>query len=253
MSLEKIVSGGGFADLRIWAEKMSAIAQAICRIEFPTAKGTGYGTGLLVADDRVLTNYHVVEEHIAGKFDPSGIRCRFDYARDAKGLDEGRPVALAAGPAWIIAHSAYDAADLSGVGAPTADHLDFALLRLSEAAGLHDVGGGARRGTLAIRRQPSLPGEKAPVFVVQHPKGTPMALAIGVVLGVNDSSTRLRYDADTLNGSSGSGVFDQRLELAALHHAGDPTSKIRAQYNQGIPIGAIVVNLEARGIDPFWR
>lgn len=253
MSLERIVSGGGFADLRIWAEKMSAIAQAICRIEFPVAKGTGYGTGLLVADDCVLTNYHVVEDHITGKLDPTNVRCRFDYARDSQGLHDGRPVALADGPAWIVAQSPYDTADESGVGIVAADHLDFALLRLSEAAGAHDVGAGARRGTLSIRRQPAIPGEKAPVFVVQHPRGSPIALAIGVVVGLDESGTRLRYDADTLKGSSGSGVFDQRLELSALHHAGDPTSKIRAQYNQGIPIGKIVAMLEARGIEPFWR
>jgi trypsin-like peptidase/effector-associated domain 1 (EAD1)-containing protein len=251
MSLEKIVSGGGFADLRIWAEKMTTIAQTICRIE--AANGTPHGTGLLVADDCVLTNYHVVENYIAGKLDPASIRCRFDYARDAKGLDEGRTVTLATGSTWIVAHSAYDAADLSGTGIPAGDHLDFALLRLSEAAGTHEVGGGARRGTLSVPRQSSLPGEKTPIFIVQHPKGTPLALAIGIVLGMNESGTRLRYDADTLNGSSGSGVFNQRLELAALHHAGDPTSKIRAQYNQGIPIGAIVTMLEGKGIDAFWR
>ena len=251
MSLEKIVSGGGFTDLRIWAEKMATISQTVCRIE--NADEKPHGTGLLVADDRVLTNYHVVEDYLAGKLDPANIRCRFDYARDAKGLEEGRPVALAAGSKWIVAHSAYDAADLSGTGIPADDNLDFALLRLNEAAGTHEVGGGARRGTLSVSRQSSLPGEKSPVFIVQHPKGTPLALAIGIVLGVNEGGTRLRYDADTLNGSSGSGVFNQRLELAALHHAGDPTSKIRAQYNQGIPIGVIVTMLEQKGIDPFWR
>ena len=70
---------------------------------------------------------------------------------------------------------------------------------------------------------------------------------------MNESGTRLRYDADTLNGSSGSGVFNQRLELAALHHAGDPASKIRAQYNQGIPIGAIVTMLGRKGNRSFLR
>jgi hypothetical protein len=253
MTLEKIVSGGGFADLRIWAEKMTTIGQALCRIEFPTPKGTGYGTGFLVSEDCVLTNFHVVEDHVAGKLDPAAIACRFDYARDAKGLDEGRLVALAAGPAWIVAHSPYDAADVSGVGMAAPDHLDFALLRLGEAAGTQEVGGGARRGTIPVRRQPSVPKEKAPIFIVQHPKGTPMALSIGIIQGVSENGARLRYDADTLNGSSGSGVFDQRLDLAALHHAGDPTSKMRAQYNEGIPMGAIVAMLEAKGVAPFWH
>lgn len=252
-SLEKIVSGGGFADLRIWADKMTAIGQALCRIEFPTKKGTGYGTGFLVSDDFVLTNYHVVEDHIREKLDPATIICRFDYARDAKGLDPGHPVGLAAGPAWIVAHSPYDPADVSGAGIASPEHLDFALIRLSEAAALQDVGGNAKRGTVPIQRQPAIPGQRAPVFVVQHPNATPMALSIGIVQGLTENGARLRYDADTLNGSSGSGVFDQRLDLVALHHSGDPCSKMRAQYNEGIPIGAIVAMLEAKGIAPFWH
>jgi hypothetical protein len=104
MTLEKIVSGGGFADLRLWAERMMAIGQALCRIEFPTDGGIGYGSGFLVSSDCVLTNYHVVESHIGGKLNPATISCRFDYARDTKGLDEGRLVGLAAGPSWIVAH-----------------------------------------------------------------------------------------------------------------------------------------------------
>src|SRR6185437_2188018 len=170
----------------LWAEKMAAIGQALCRIEFPTALGTGYGTGFLVSSDSILTNYHVVENHIKGTLNPATISCRFDYARDTKGLDEGRLVGLAAGSSWIIAQSPYDPADVSGVGSAAADHLDFALLRLSEAAADQDVGGGARRGTVAVGRQPPIPADKAPIFVLQHPKGTPMALSIGIVQGVSE-------------------------------------------------------------------
>ncbi len=247
MTLEKIVSGGGFADLRVWAEKMSTIGQAICRVEYPTPRGTGYGTGILVSGDCVLTNYHVVENHISKQLDPASIICRFDYARDTKGLEEGRSVSLAAGPSWIVASSPYDNADTSGVGNAKADCLDFALLRLSEKAGAHDVGGGALRGHLRVHRPPPIPPDKSPVFIVQHPSGSPMALSIGI-MQKSENAVRFRYDADTLGGSSGSGVFDQRLDLVALHHAGDPTSKIRAQYNQGIPIGSILTMLESKGV-----
>jgi Trypsin-like peptidase domain/Effector-associated domain 1 len=252
MTLEKIVSGGGFADLRVWAEKMSTIGQAICRIEYPTPKGTGYGTGILVSGNRVLTNYHVVEPHISKQLDPATIICRFDYARDTKGLDEGRPVTLAPGPEWIVENSPYDQADTTGVGNAKADCLDFALLRLSEDAGKHDVGSGVLRGHVRMRRPPPVPQEKAPVFIVQHPSGTPMALSIGI-MQKHDNPVRLRYDADTLGGSSGSGVFNQQLDLVALHHAGDPTSKIRAQYNQGIPIGSILAMLDSKGVEPIGQ
>ena len=94
-TFEKMVKGAGFVDLKPWMEKMSRIGQAVCRIEYPANKGQG--TGLLVADDLVLTNYHVVEQHIDNKRPPAEIRCRFDYARDVQGLEEGEAVALAEG------------------------------------------------------------------------------------------------------------------------------------------------------------
>ena len=252
MSLEKIVQGGGFADLRLWADKMAAIGQAVCRIEYPTPKGTGYGTGLLVADDLVLTNYHVVEGHIGGKLDATQLRCRFDYARDVQGVNDGRLVALAAGADSILINSPYDDADLGKAPLPAADHLDFALLRLAEAAGKHDVGGGAKRGTILVAANASVPGANAPVFVVQHPNAKPLSLAIGIVQPPV-TPLRLRYDADTLGGSSGSGVFNQSLELVALHHAGDPAAKTTAQYNQGIPIGLIVAMLKEKQFAAFWK
>lgn len=252
MSLEKIVRGGGFKDLRLWAEKMTAIGQAVCRIEFPASGGTGYGTGLLVADDLVLTNYHVVEAHIAGKLDATQLRCRFDYARDVQGVQDGRLVALAAGADSIIVSSQYDNADLGGPGLPSADHLDFALLRLAEAAGKHDVGGGAKRGTIPVAADPPAPEKNAPVFVVQHPNAEPLSLAIGIVQEAV-TPLRLRYDADTLGGSSGSGVFNQSLVLVALHHAGDPKAKTKAEFNQGIPIGLIVGMLKDKQFSPFWK
>jgi hypothetical protein len=254
MTLEKIVRGAGFVDLRPWAEKLVLIGQSTCRIEFPVGGDTGFGTGFLVADDLVMTNFHVVEGHLSGERNPADIRCRFDYARDAHGLQEGRLVALADGPTWIVAHSRYDDADISGTGTPAADHLDFALLRLGEAAGQHELGGGARRGTVAVPRQPPMPKATAPVFIIQHPKGKPMVMAIGIVQhDLAESDVRIRYDTDTENGSSGSGVFDQRLGLIALHHAGDPATKIQAQYNQGIPIARIVAHLAAGQVAPFWR
>ena len=97
VTLEKLVRDAGFDDFWPWAEKYAAIGQATCRIEYAATGGMGYGTGFLVADDLVLTNFHVVEDHISNKLDPADIRCRFDYARDAKGLDQGKLVPLADG------------------------------------------------------------------------------------------------------------------------------------------------------------
>jgi hypothetical protein len=95
--------------------------------------------------------------------------------------------------------------------------------------------------------------DSLPVLIVQHPGGTPLAMAIGKSKGINENGARFRYDADTLGGSSGSGVYDQKLDLVALHHAGDPQSSIRARYNQGIPIARIVESLAAKAAEKFWQ
>jgi hypothetical protein len=249
MSLEKLVRNSGFADLRLWAERMSEIGQATCRIEVQLEQGITYGTGFLVTDDLVLTNYHVVEDHIRDQKESTSIGCRFDYAMDVQGLDQGKVIPLVSGPTWLAASSPYDSADTTGNGVPAADHLDFALLRLSVPAGQQDIGNGLRRGKIPLPSKPATPAVDAPVFIVQHPLGQPMALAIGKVLGLDQSGGRLRYNADTEGGSSGSGVFDERLQLVALHHAGDPAAKIRAAYNQGIPIGRIAAMLVENKID----
>jgi hypothetical protein len=229
MEFEKIVRGGGFADIRAWAESLVEISKATCRIECPAH--IALGTGILLASDLVLTNYHVVEEHLCGRADVGKVVCRFDYARDVSETYAGTAIGLATGAGWIVAQSPYDHADTGGTGLSAPDHLDFALIRLETA--LED------RKPVAIDVNPVSVSDGSPVLIVQHPEGLPQVLAIGKSLGPNGNGSRLRYDADTLPGSSGSGVFNQRLELVALHHAGDPTSPLRATYNQGIPIGLI--------------
>jgi hypothetical protein len=257
-ALEKIVKGAGFVDFRPWTEKIVGIGQAVARIECPANGGVSYGTGILIADDLILTNYHVVEDHITDKLNSASIRCRFDYARDAKGLDQGRQVPLAAGASWIVAYSPYDPADLTGVGVPASDHLDFALLRLAEPVGAQNVDGGVPRGTVMPSQKTALPKAADNVFIVQHPEGEPMQMAIGAIKGaikedVKPTDIRVRYDTDTLPGSSGSGVFDQRLDLIALHHVGDPHAKLKPLYNQGIPTGKILAQLAGANVKPFWQ
>ncbi len=243
MQLEKIVQGGGFADLRIWAQSLALVSAATCRIEFPA--GQPQGTGILVAPDLVLTNYHVVKGQLNHLTSSADIVCRFGYARDANGLDEGTAYTLASGEAWTIANSPYDDADTRGVGVANPTSLDYALLRLSAPV--------ADAKPIKVAQNTALPNAELPVLIVQHPAGTPQALAIGKSLGVNENGSRFRYDADTLGGSSGSPVFNQRLELVALHHAGDPRSEIRAAYNQGIPISMIVGSLQSKQVPQFWQ
>jgi len=211
------------------------------------------GTGILVGPDVVVTNYHVVQQHIESQANRPEIVCRFDYASDVSGVADGLPIGLNATGDWTIANSPYDqAADTRGMGIPKDGCLDFAILKLSTP---FDVD----RKPLALSPNAQTVDPNLPILIVQHPKGAPMSLAIGASLGLNENGSRLRYDTDTLPGSSGSAVFNQHLELVALHHAGDPSAVTRATYNQGIPIAKIVAALQEReqdfkskGIPKFW-
>lgn len=251
-TFEKMVKAAGFVDLKPWMEKLSRISQGVCRIEHPANEGQG--TGLLVADDLVLTNYHVVEQHIANKRPPAEIRCRFDFARDVSGLEQGEAVALAEGSGWVVASSPGDIADTTGSGIPVVDNLDYALLRLKEPLGSKETAGGVKRGVVNMSEHAANPKTNDTLIIIQHPNTQPMAMAFGNVLNVGEpTDVRIRYDTDTQEGSSGSGVFNNKLELVALHHARDPYSNWKIPYNQGIPIGKIVGQLKQKAVPQFWQ
>jgi V8-like Glu-specific endopeptidase len=72
-----------------------------------------------------------------------------------------------------------------------------------------------------------------------------LAMDTKSVLKTNANNTRVRYRTNTEKGSSGSPVFNETWELAALHHSGDRS--IVPVYNQGIPFAAILALLEKRG------
>lgn len=104
------------------------------------------------------------------------------------------------------------------------------------------------------------------LWVYQHPQDLPsrrlqpMKLSNGVVKGWVGKGIRLRHDARTLPGSSGSLCCDSELRVIALHHAGDPQDwpDYRGSYNQAIPIERIVADLIVQSaqvksdIPAFW-
>jgi hypothetical protein len=251
MKLERVVRDAGHADVNLWAAQLVASGRRVCRISYQVPGGVVRGTGFLVAKDLVLTNYHVVEHVLEGKADADMVRLAFGYAETMGGLSAGEKYGLAAD--WIVAHAPYSQADLAvDAGLPAAGELDFALLRLDKPAG--DAEGPAgKRGWFDFGALPAPARDDAIVFVLQHPDGKPLKQSIGV-RKESQTPLRLRYDADTEPGSSGAVVLDQRLDPVALHHAGDPDSKIKARFNQGIPLERIRALLEADPEMPrFWQ
>ena len=245
-----------------WRTQMYEVEGRVCRIEITTSTKRAYGTGFLVNDDVVLTNYHVMEDVIAKSIEPRNVALRFDFKMLADGttINSGKVCRLAAGENWYIDHSEYspidEMTDPPQGESPDEKHLDYALLRLSEAIGKQPVGEDAGAGApprhwikLSEESYP-FPADTA-LNIAQHPEGEPLKIVLDTeaVIGVNANGTRVRYRTNTEQGSSGSPCFDMDWKLVALHHSGDPNYEElhKPEYNQGIPTDAIYRLLKTRG------
>jgi hypothetical protein len=233
-------------DVRIWGKKLTQIERQVCRIEYG---GNAAGTGFLVGPDAVLTNWHVVETaKTAGRL--NDLACRFDYLRlEDNSRQLGNAIVLHAD--GLIDSSSYSPAEKTrtpGDPPPTAEELDYALLRLAETAGLQNVEG-SPRGWVALPSAKIVLAAGAPLIIVQHPDGAPMKLALDTdsVIGRNANGTRLLYKTNTDPGSSGSPCFSMDWDLVALHHYGDPAWQ-DPLYNQGVPIELIQKRIVAKGL-----
>ena len=77
-----------------------------------------------------------------------------------------------------------------------------------------------------------------------------MQVALDSNAVVDVRPTRVRYTTTTEPGSSGSPCFSADWNWVALHHSGDPKYWKQAkkpEYNQGVPVAAIVSLLAKRG------
>ncbi|MFK8101875.1 MAG: effector-associated domain EAD1-containing protein [Saprospiraceae bacterium] len=220
-----------FLSLNDWLPKLLAIEKQVCRIELANA---GFGTGFLVAPNVILTNYHVVEDVIKKTLDSSAISLRFDFKKlQPNRTDlEGKVYTLAKN--WLVGYDTYE----------TIAHLDYALLRLQETP--------EKRGFINM---PDLKGDfsanyrkDAPLFIVQHPEGAPLKLALDTesIIEINKDQSRLYYKTITEPGSSGSPCFNSQWDLIALHRSG-----LKDVKNGGVPIIALMKDWEKKGLN--WK
>lgn len=264
-NLQKVITERSiFKNATDFVNQMTDRINWTCRIGIPDSGGSG----VLVADDLVLTNYHVLEGLISKTLQGSEISCIFDYRKlnDGTELSSGRSVALHAD--GVIAWQPYSPTDITPEGGePASDALDYAIVRLAEAVGDQPVGANGatngapqKRGHLSISAQAPLVEKDDPFLVLQHPLlpdrtvQEPVQLALGEVLDSPFKKLRVRHNARTLGGSSGSPCFNANMEMVALHHAGDPRQRWeRPAWNQAIPIRNIIADLGRKSVQKFWR
>ncbi|CAO3401294.1 trypsin-like peptidase domain-containing protein [Azospirillum palustre] len=232
-------------DVRVWMARFDRMLDRVCRVE---VQGFAAGTGFLIGPDLVLTNYHVVEQCLdtAGSLDR--IACRFDYAVLPDGTwGTGRTVKVVD----CLDTSFYSPAEARNEPdhtPPTADELDYALVRLDSRIGDEpNQAGSALRGWIALREDAPVPGIGAPLLILQHPEGSPMKLALDTqAILPSGNAMRIRYATNTEPGSSGAPCFTMDWELVALHHYGD-SAWLQPKFNQGVPIGLIRKRIVERG------
>lgn len=202
--LERIINGENFLGVRFLALGQRA-ARAIARIDIRTPDGrSGSGTGSLVSSRLLLTNNHVLQT--ADWARRSSVV--FDFEDDLE--NKPRPtVAFQLDPDAFFF---------------TNKNFDFTLVAVKTTAlhtgvSLSDYGFNPlddTQGKVTI-------GE--PINIIQHPSG----LLKQVVLQENrlldipvDPPGWLHYESDTMPGSSGAPLFNNRWEMVGLHHSGWP-------------------------------
>jgi hypothetical protein len=259
-----------YLDVALWRECLGQIETQVCRIEIPVQDGLSTGTGFLVGPDLVMTNYHVMEVVILGeqgRTNANGysarakdVVLRFDYKKIADDTPVNPGVEFRLVDDWLV-----DSSPMSKVdgqvdpkqGVPADDELDYALLRVAGAPGNTQPGGkaepgGSPRKWIATPTAPYSFEAHTPLFIMQHPRGWPLKLALEMdaILGLNENGTRVRYRTNTERGSSGSPCFNAHWELVGLHHSGDPDfdPAHKPAYNEGIPFSKILALLDQRRV-----
>jgi chaperonin GroEL len=213
------------------------------RVAMLQRSGRPAGTGFLVGPDLLLTAAHVFAsptlpppiDRVTAVFDfvegesaspaETGVRVRV-----AEFLDGSLPAPCETNPF----------AKDQGVIPP--DRLDFALLRLARPVPdfVDERGLAVPRGYYRLEPDTYAFSSAGLLFVFQHPLGELQRESTirGRVEPVAEGR-RVRYQANTWKGSSGSPVIDDWGRLVAVHHFSS------GGHNQGVPISAIATALLA--------
>jgi V8-like Glu-specific endopeptidase len=197
---------------------------SVCKIEIPSQRTRG--TGVLIANRLVLTNYHVLESnnHTDIKTNALDAILHFGYFSSDSGNESEGQVFKLDRQQPILNFS------------PT-EKLDYVLLQVEEsivqAMGIQPARWNAN----------NLPQPRQGINLVQHPKGDTMKVSISRdgITEVSQERGLIQYVSKTEPGSSGSPCFDENWNLVALHHAQRDRmfSSIRGTIREGILFSSI--------------
>lgn len=213
-NFEKIINDNDLKPIA-FLEQGLLVSKPVAHI---TLADGGLATGFLIAPDVLMTNWHVFRTNV----DALNAKVRFNYQTDLYGN--------------FMATDEYDCIPDSLF--KSNPELDYAVVRIKGEAGM-------KWGFLKLNPIDVITEEK--VNIIQHPAGGPKQIAMNdnEVKYVDD--TVIQYITDTLPGSSGAPVFNDRWQVTALHHSGgnipEPSTNSIHFRNEGIRIGVILKDL----------
>lgn len=246
---ETLLLFGINADATEFHLRMGDALRRICLVRIAD---TDKGTGFLVGEDLILTNYHVLADLLKGAVQPQQITLVFDDfvtgAHVKPDTDETKTAHLAAN-GWRVDDSPPTNLEPLPKDASKSDDdanaacLDFALVRLASSPGRKRGYFDLRAGsTIVVTEVSALASVGYPIDTI---KASPQILALDGApkITMESEGTRVRYETNMRSRSSGSPVCTSDWKVMALHRE-------EKCYNQGIPISVIVARPKVRGALP---
>lgn len=198
-----------------------AASRAVARIHARPPQGrAGFGTGFLIGGGLMMTNNHVLQSRETARRSYA----TFNHEHDVDGTLRIPVQFQITGDVFVtsVSHD-YSIVSVSPVATDGTTRLDsFGHIQLLPRSGK------------ALKKEY--------VNIIQHPGGDYKKVALRNNLVVGRRDQFLYYATDTQKGSSGSPVFNEQWQLAALHHMAIPDPARPGQYkaNRGIRISSIM-------------
>lgn len=223
--LEALIAGVSSLLPISYLERGLQVARSVARIV--RADGVR-GTGFLAPNNLLITNHHVLRTAA----EAAGAVVEFNYQKTID--DNDAPVATYK----LVPAEGFATSPIESEGGD-----DWTAVRVEGDPA-------ANWGVLPLRRaDPQLKGR---ALIIQHPGGGPKRIALDHSVIAAVSPKRVQYLTDTLEGSSGSPVFNLDWQVVAVHHKGgelpDLINKKVYVRNQGIHINVVMDGLATAGI-----
>jgi V8-like Glu-specific endopeptidase len=214
------------------------------RIALIRLGGKESGTGFLVGEKLLLTAQHVVEASPGTVAEPDSIEVTFDFRyQNTTSIETGDTVRVVE----VVRHSPPTDKERStamGVDWEASDqYLDYAILQLRRRSPILSHGKSRPRGHYNIDSNPPRIEREQVLLLGHHPQGETIESSFVTSPELNKNETRFKYKADTMHGSSGGVIVNNRGQLVGLHHYASSTDK------HGVPIAAVIQDLKVNRFD----